>query len=134
MRTLALVAVAIVLLVIGVASAPSACTNISARGGDARARLMLERPRGHITSGSVLGVEVGATERSADAAIRRLFTPSYVLRDGADGLSRLPLPPGDAVVSYRDKSWRNGVVSLLLKDGRVIAVAWSYSGPLYIDL
>ena len=45
-----------------------------------------------------------------------------------------PILTGYARVSYRDGSWRNGVVTLELQDGRVTELAWHYSGPFYIDL
>ena len=98
--------------------------------------------RGSITHGSQLGATVGAEWQAADQALRSRFRPSYVLwqsgppeqiRRGG-GLSDGPVLRGYAEVSYRDQSWRNGVVTLELMEGRVTKISWHYSGPFYIDL
>jgi len=109
---------------------------------DERTQLVFNQNYGTITSGTKLGVRVGGTWEDADNAIRRQFRPDNVLwqsgvcmGDGSDGeFSRTPVLLGRATVSYRDRSWQNGVITLCLQDGVVSSVAWHYPGPFYIDL
>lgn len=116
---------------------------------DERTQLLMNQGTGTITEGTRLGVTVGDSWNEADAALRGLFTPDYVLWQGfqhpPDGVGSAvirhpvtvghsPILVGDAEVSYRDRSWRNGVVTLRLADGVVTAVEWGYGGPFYIDL
>ena len=110
---------------------------------DERTRLLWYEPRGSVHSGAALGVSVGETWGDADSKIRRLFKPSSVLwqtgayvTQGGTGvvLSRAPVLAGDATVRYRDDSWRNGVIILEVRDGRVVGISWNYAGPFAIDL
>lgn len=102
---------------------------------------------GQIKSGHRFQISVGDSWTVADQKIRRQFTPSYILwekggpppangqtdsqadRRDVDG----PLLVGDASVVYRDSSWRNGMITLELHDGRVTQIMWNYD-PLYVDL
>lgn len=81
--------------------------------------------------------------READQVIRSQFEPTYVMwlvgkdEDRARGGGRnssSPVLTGRSEVHYRDKSWRNGVITLHLSDGVVTEVHWWFGGPLYIDL
>lgn len=109
---------------------------------DERTQLVLGDQYGVVTSGTRLGVRIGDPWRKADATLRSQFEPEYVLwqageTHGAGGGFTFPGGPvltGKAEVSYRDRSWRNGVVTLGLSDGRVVSIAWHYPGPFYIDL
>jgi len=114
-----------------------------ATANDERAKLVVGDSYGRITSGSKLGVSVGERWETADSTIRHLFQPSYVLwepsyvrRNGriVESSRGKPVLQGVASVSYRDPSWRNGVVTLDLIDGRVVRITWHYPGPFYIDL
>jgi len=100
---------------------------------------------GEIRSGEVAGIRVGDEWASADSAVRKHFKPEYTLwlrgcrsdvmgRVGVEREERDPIFVGRAEIVYRDRSIRNGSVSLCLTDGVVSSVAWSYSGPLYVDL
>lgn len=112
---------------------------------DERTQLLFNQSHGTITTGTKLSVTVGETWGDADAAIRSVFTPAYaplwetkrdVAADGSDnwrGASD-PVLTGEARVSYRDRSWRNGGVVLDLSNGLVTAVHWNYGGPFYSDL
>ncbi len=110
---------------------------------DERTQLVLRNSYGQVTSGTKLGVTIGEPWSRADATIRSLFTPANVLwqtgsyvGEGGQGvqLGRTPVLSGESRVSYRDRSWRNGVVTLDLVDGRVVRIIWHYPGPFYIDL
>lgn len=116
---------------------------------DERTQLLFNQSSGTITEGAMLGVTVGDSWTDADAALRRRFKPDYILwqsyRQGTERESvplrsnpvvvgHDPILVGDAAVSYRDKSWRNGVVTLRLTDGVVRAIEWGYGGPFYVDL
>jgi len=98
---------------------------------------------GELTSGSRFGLRPGMPWREADQTIRSQFEPTYVLwwvgteEEKARGAGRSPSGPvlsGPSQVSYRDKSWRNGVITLQLNDGVVTEVGWWFGGPFYIDL
>ena len=113
------------------------------RPNDERTQLVLRDSYGRVTSGTKLGVTVGEPWGQADATIRSFFEPRYVLwqtgkhrNDGGDGvrISDTPILTGQSQVSYRDSSWRDGVVTLGLTDGRVVEITWHYPGPFYIDL
>ena len=107
-----------------------------------RTQLLVNEPRGAVTSGSKLGVRIGDPWPRADTTIRNHFQPRYVFwqvgeSNGMGGGFTLPDGPvltGKATVIYRDGGWRNGVVTLDLLDGAVVSIGWSYSGPFYIDL
>lgn len=110
---------------------------------DEPTKLYFDEPHGEVSAGGKLGVNVGDPWSRADRALRARFTPDYVLwqqgryvDQGGTGvrLADDPILTGQAEVSYRDRSWRNGVVTLILRDGRVVAINWQYSGPFYIDL
>ena len=130
-------------LVVGLVSLVAAIVWAISTFNDEPTKLYFDEPRGQASAGTKLGVSIGDPWRSADRALRDGFSPAYVLwqqgryvSEGGTGvrLSRDPILTGDAEVSYRDGSWRNGVVTLILRDGRVTAIHWHYSGPLYIDL
>jgi hypothetical protein len=98
---------------------------------------------GNLTSGNRFGLRPGMPWQEADQTIRSQFEPAYVLwwvgteEEKARGAGSLPSSPvlsGPSEVSYRDKSWRNGVITLRLYDGIVTEVGWSFGGPFYIDL
>ena len=107
-----------------------------------RTQLLFNDPKGVVTSGSKLGVHIGDPWHKADATIRSQFQPRYVSWEvgelnGMGGGLAFPDGPvlvGKATVVYRDGGWRNGVVTLDLVDGSVVAIWWSYSGPFYVDL
>lgn len=107
-----------------------------------RTQLLFNDPQGVVTSGSKLGVRIGDPWHKADAAIRSQFEPRYVLwqvgktnRFGGNYTVRDgPVLTGQAEVSYRDGGWRNGTVTLDLRDGFVVAIIWQYYGPFYFDL
>ena len=107
-----------------------------------RTQLLFNDPKGVVTSESKLGVHIGDPWHKADATIRSQFQPRYVSWEvgeskGMGGGLAFPDGPvlvGKATVVYRDGGWRNGVVTLDLVDGSVVAIGWSYSGPFYVDL
>jgi hypothetical protein len=81
--------------------------------------------------------------RDADEVVRSQFDPTYVLwwvgteeekARGAGTVAQSPVLSGPSQVSYRDKSWRNGVITLHLNDGVATEVSWWFGGPFYIDL
>lgn len=112
---------------------------------DERTQLLFSENRGTATQGTKLSITVGETWGDADVVIRSLFAPGYsplwetkkdVTAGGSDnwrGASD-PVLTGEARVSYRDRTWRNGVVVLDLNNGLVTAVHWNYVGPFYSDL
>ena len=92
--------------------------------------------QGHITAGGRFGVSVGIPWADADAAIRRQFSPAYVLwqtgtpeqlERGGGHSPGGPVMSGEARVSYRDEARGNGVVTLFLRDGCVTGIGWSYT-------
>ena len=98
---------------------------------------------GELSSGSRFGLRPGMAWRDADEVVRSQFKPAYVLwwvgteeekARGAGKVSQSPVLSGPSQVSYRDKSWRNGVITLYLNDGVVTEVGWWFGGPFYIDL
>ena len=98
---------------------------------------------GELTTGSRFGLRKGMHWREADQILRSQFEPAYVLwtvatdEERARGAGRSSLSPvlsGKGHVSYRDQSWRNGVIALQLSDGVVTGVSWWFGGPFYIDL
>lgn len=98
---------------------------------------------GELTSGSRFGLRPGMPWREADQIIRSQFEPEFVLwwvgteeekARGAGKASSSPVLSGQSEVSYRDRSWRNGVITLRLNDGIITEVRWWYGGPFYIDL
>jgi hypothetical protein len=109
---------------------------------DERTALVIGEQYGTISAGTKLGVTIGDPWPAADAALRRSFTPAYVQwltgrhpQQGGNGvtLSDTPILVGDAEASYRDRSWRNGVVTLAVRDGVVMSLSWHYPGPFYFD-
>ncbi len=106
---------------------------------DERTTAALSNSSGKITAGRRFQVSVGDTWLRADQEIRSQFSPDYVLWETpspppADSQTAdSPVLAGSATVTYRDRSWRNGLITLTLHDGRVSQVMWNYS-PLYIDL
>lgn len=110
---------------------------------DERTEMMLHQPYGRVTSGAKFGIRIGETWGEADATIRRQFVPRYVsweaLKQDADARTisvpaQQPILSGDASVAYDDSTWRNGVITLDLMDGRVTRVTWHYPGPFYFYL
>ena len=108
---------------------------------DERTELVLFDQYGHVASGTKFGVTVGMTWSAADSAVRQLFTPGYVNCEtetrgqtpyGGRAFCKAPPQSGFAKVSYRDQSWRNGVITLTFDDGRVTTIGWHYPGPFYI--
>ncbi len=98
---------------------------------------------GELTSGSRFGLRPGMPWREADQTIRSQFEPTYVMwqvgteEEKARGAGTYPSSPvlsGRSEVTYRDKSWRNGLITLHLNDGVVTEVHWWFGGPFYIDL
>ena len=96
-----------------------------------------------IASGKMLGVSIGDQWKVADQRLWRQFglgdtlwsTGKYVSEGGTgEKLGHSPVLRGEAEVSYRDRSWRNGVITLYLVDGRVAAIGATYVGPFYVDL
>lgn len=106
---------------------------------DERTSAALQNSAGTIDFGRRFGVKVGDGWKRADEEVRSQFTPGYVLwttprpppayEQPVDG----PVLVGDANVTYRDRSWRNGLITLKLHDGHVVQVTWTYS-PFYVDL
>jgi hypothetical protein len=104
---------------------------------DERTQLVFRESHGAIAQGTRLGVAVGQTWNDADVGIRRQFKPSSVIcyqQVGESGTQflRAPLLHGVSYVSYRDDSWRNGVVLLEFHNGRVARISWNYA-PFAID-
>jgi hypothetical protein len=105
---------------------------------DERTTAALNTSSGQIAAGQRFQVSIGDSWEKADKKIRRQFNPSYTMWEKpspppaysqtVDG----PVLLGDATVTYRDQSWRNGTITLKLLNGRVVQISWSYS-PLYID-
>ena len=103
----------------------------------------LHTEAGKTSSGSKFGVRPGMSWREADQIIRSQFNPTNVMwiggteavlaRGGGTYLSA-PLLTGRAEVSYRDRSWRNGSIALVLVDGVVTEVRWWFGGPFDIAL
>ena len=98
---------------------------------------------GELSSGSKFGLHPGMPWREADQIIRSQFEPSYVMwlvgkgeerARGGGRNSSSPVLTGRSEVYYRDKSWRNGGITLHLSDGVVTEVHWWFGGPFYIDL
>lgn len=98
---------------------------------------------GELSSGSRFGLRPGMHWREADEIIRSQFEPSYVLwrvgteEELARGGGKYPSSPvlsGLSQVSYRDRSWRNGSITLQLNEGIVTEVSWYFGGPFYMDL
>ncbi|WP_426051932.1 hypothetical protein [Brevundimonas sp. SL161] len=108
---------------------------------DERTAILVRQPHGSIEQGGKLGVDVGDTWSAADRALRQqgnIGKPFHKV-----GWSNEPNPfgqyldepvlVGEAQALYRDTSWQNGVVTLRLRDGVVVAIQWSYVGPFFID-
>src|SRR5207244_3222783 len=89
--------------------------------GDERTLLLFSQPGGRVSVGSKFGVTIGDPWTRADRALRSRFKLDdvsweygHVHPEGdpnvrsADG----PVLTGEAVVSYKDNSWHNGVVSI----------------------
>ena len=103
----------------------------------------LHTEHGELTAGSKFGVRPGMRWREADQTIRSQIEPTYVMwqvgseeekRRGAGRYPSSPVLSGPSEVTYRDKSWRNGEITLHLNDGVVTKVQWWFGGPFYIDL
>lgn len=110
---------------------------------DEASELYVHQRHGSVTEGAKLGVAIGTDWREADRILRRQFRPQYLLwhlgtmEDYQNGRGHTvddPVLTGDALVAYRDGTWRNGVVWLELHDGRVTRIDWHYSGPFHFDL
>jgi len=106
---------------------------------DERTMAALHTSSGQITAGRRFGVSVGEGWAEADQDVRRQFNPAYVLWEKplpAPAYSQTvngPMLVGNASVTYRDQSWRNGLITLKLREGKVVQITWNYS-PAYIDL
>jgi len=108
-----------------------------------RTHLVFHDQYGEITGGSKFGVAIGDAWPNADRAIRRLFDPGYVnciegteelFMRGGGKFCEVPPARGLASVSYRDETWRNGVITLTVSEGRVVKITWHYPGPFYVDM
>ncbi len=110
---------------------------------DERLRLMAFGNSGTtLRNGGILGVRTGDQWAQADQTLRSVFRPVYVMWDvgvctGDKSLgahSDSPVLKGRAEVTYRDRSWHNGVVSLCLQDVKVAAISFSYVRPFFMDM
>ncbi len=108
-----------------------------------RTRLVFHDQYGEVTAGAKFGVAIGDPWPKADRAIRQLFEPGFVLciegteelfMRGGGKFCEVPPAKGLAQVSYRDETWRNGVITLTIFNGRVIKINWHYPGPFYVDM
>jgi hypothetical protein len=108
---------------------------------EARTAKVLLDQYGQTTSGAEFDVAIGGAWRDADRVLRARFRPKYVLvvtgpeqevARGGGVSGRAPTLRGFEKVSYRDGSWRNGLITLELQDGVVRRVIWHYPGPLFI--
>jgi len=99
---------------------------------DERSRWLAMNRDGQLTKGCALGVCVGDARDEALGTLRRHGLTDVL--EVAGGSSEAPnVEAGRTLVSIRDNSWRNGVFSLEIADGRVAAISWSYVGPFYLD-
>lgn len=108
-----------------------------------RTQLVFHDQYGEATTGAKFGVSIGSPWSRADATVRGLFAPVYVLCQtgteedfarGGGAACATPPSSGLARVSYRDGSWRNGVITLKVSNGRVAGIVWHYPGPFYMDM
>jgi len=92
---------------------------------DARTRRVIFDPRGQITQGEVFGVGVGDSAESSIAALRRAgFTRITISRQPPYFVNAVV---GDEFIYGYTFDWRHGVACLMIKNGKVQAVAWDYN-------
>jgi hypothetical protein len=108
---------------------------------EARTAKVLLDQYGAANSGAEFDVSIGQAWKDADRVLKARFQPKYVLvvsgpeeevsrGGGTSGSS--PTLRGFEKISYRDGSWRNGLITLELQDGIVRRVVWHYPGPMFI--
>jgi hypothetical protein len=106
--------------------------------------VLLSRPTGSITSGSLMGISVG---EDADAAITRLrhlgfkalmyfpgggdlYSGGVMFMHPGDRRSAVTILPSQTVIALKDSGWRYGAVELIEDRGGVVRITWGYGGPL----
>lgn len=82
---------------------------------------------GYIRSGERFGVRVGMDLGEAKRVLAgRGFAQVHPLTQDTvrQCEGRTPFE-GEAIVSFLDRSWRNGSVCLMVQQGRVVAIGWA---------
>jgi len=92
---------------------------------DARTRKVVFDPRGQITQGEVFGVGVGDSAESSVTALRSAgFTRITISRQPPHFVNTAI---GDEFICGYTFDWRHGVACLMIKNGKVQAVAWDFN-------
>lgn len=81
--------------------------------------------RGEIRSGERFGVRTGATRENAIEWLRSIGFATINTPRPKDARC-LDLEPGEVEDVAFDSSWRNGVVCIASRDGRISAMSWSF--------
>lgn len=125
----------------------SVATLVTCEASNAGTRLFFSQPSGSITSGSVLGISVGSRVDVAVEKMRRMgiYPPTYFpggrplypdgyVRVGPLGDQVVSISEDQTIISFRDDSWRNGVIDLTEEDGVIVRISWRYEGPFFVDI
>ena len=91
---------------------------------DARTRKVIFDPRGQITQGEVFGVNVGDSAESSATALRRA---GFIRLTSSRRPPHFANPVGDEFIYGYTFDWRSGVACLMIKNGKVQAVAWDFN-------
>ena len=96
-----------------------------------RTSLTFFQSYGHVVTGERLGVRVGMSLEEASAHLVRqglVPVPEYDRQVRSCG-GRM-VASQEEVRSFADNTWRHGGVCLFVTSGRVVAIGWSFNGPL----
>ncbi|WP_162938909.1 hypothetical protein [Brevundimonas naejangsanensis] len=105
---------------------------------DERTAIVFRDSHGSIVAGEKFGVRIGDSWQEANRELRQHpgITPGFHYAGWSEvGPKTIDegILVGETMTTYRDTSWRNGVILLKLRDGKVAGIQWNYVGPLYID-
>lgn len=92
-----------------------------------RNRALLLEPRGHIESGEKFGIRVGMTAaRGESIATSQGLHLRELAPQPVDVCGTRTSNPGEEMQAFRDDSLRRGYVCTFIRNGQVVAVAWTF--------
>jgi hypothetical protein len=92
---------------------------------DERTKKVILDPEGKISQGSAFGVKIGISAQDSVIALRQAGFTDLSISDSPPWFAEQP--GADRYIYGYDFGWRHGVACIMLRQGKVQAVAWNFN-------
>lgn len=104
-------------------------------GADGLTRTAILNSSDILSEGGRFGLEIGAGKRTIaprmkELGLRRVHLNSIRERNPTNSCHGVAYSSQHEVQVFRDKSWRHGVICVVLRDARVEAISWHFT-PIF---